>query len=132
MKSVCTSLLALASASFVTGQSVDNFYPVGAESYYTSELGDILPATHVIAHLAQINATLPYCSGANDVLALTFAAPILHDMRPCQFAVSTCPIRSPPADNATSVVVGCAGGSVVDAECAVLQPADEPNERRTV
>lgn len=138
----CTSLLALVSAAVVAGQFADTdydndyFWPAGEDSSWTSTgVGRLGPVTNVAAHLAQVNATVPYCSGTHDVLALTFAKPIQHDVKPSQFTVSVCPVRKTPAEGA-SYIVGCPAGFELDpyvaVECAVMQPADEPNERRTV
>lgn len=137
----CTSLLALVSAAVVAGQFADTydndyFWPPEDSSWTSTSVGSLGPVTTVVAHLAQVNATVPYCSGTHDVLALTFAKPIQHDVKPSQFTVRVCPVRKTPAEDASSYVVGCPAGFELDpyvaVECAVMQPADEPNERRTV
>lgn len=122
--------LASVAASLAFAQQHDAFTQLDYSLYVSTNHGKVPTPWHIVPHLAQVNATLSFCNGTNDLIAVTFIAPIVDEVSPDMFSVHLC--RLPPDDNWDVFPERGTCVHNVNVKCATLSPADEANERRTV
>lgn len=140
----CTLLLAAAAhyaAMAVAQKNVSTlFYPPGFSDMLPLNVGRGPDPRETVLHLAQQDVrTSPTCSGTNDILTVTFAAPIAGDVAPEDFRVQVCLLpdqqeelrlqRENPEAFSPSVDPDC---EHTTPDCVAFPSGDEPNERRTV
>ena len=139
----CTILVSAAATAVAQLQPTEAFKPPGYRDLVPLEHGRGPDPADAVLHLAQLaTKTSPICSGVNDVLTVTFPAPIVGTITPEDFTVLACPLplnadeelkrtEAPPGSTFTAVQLTPECQST-HPTCVSFQLGDESNEHRAV
>lgn len=134
-------ILLLTNAATALAQTVSVFRPLGYNDLLSLAVGRGPDPIDTELHLAKLGAeTSPACSGTNDILTVTFPAPITGPVTPEDFEVRVCLLpdqaeeqrrqqESPPGTLFPTVDPDCEDRTP---SCVAFHPGDEQNEHRAV
>lgn len=125
----CVVLLLFAVTVF--GQQYEVFRPEGFSSLQSLEFGAGPDPAHIVFHLTHVKVESDSCEGLNDILAVTFAAPIVGEVSLQDVTVISCQIEQ-AEDRANSWKINHNSCEEVTPTCASYLLEDDSSERRTI